>query len=312
MIVVRTLAADAGDKSRGSISIPAGAGRGFHGTALVSMNRSSPAPADAPPLRFWFAGFRLDADGTLLRGETPLQLPTEEEAVLRLLLMRAGEIVSPIELKRAVWGEKHASTDIVAKCLASLRERLQPSDCIEGVYKRGYRISAAVQTNDTRPAGALARLAILPFAVGYGVSEYLGSVIAEELAAQLGGAEYAVASVVARDSVFTLARRGLTAHEIGEALKADLVLGGVLHATPERVRLRAEMIRVEDGAQLWIEDVMVERGGIMESRAGAGEPRDQPNPFRRSFHRGRCGGRSCKRGLAAAQRGARALSARAL
>ncbi len=276
------------------------------------MNHSSPAPADAPPLRFWFAGFRLDADGTLLRGETPLQLPTEEEAVLRLLLMRAGEIVSPIELKRAVWGEKHASTDIVAKCLASLRERLQPSDCIEGVYKRGYRISAAVQTNDTRPAGALARLAILPFAVGYGVSEYLGSVIAEELAAQLGGAEYAVASVVARDSVFTLARRGLTAHEIGEALKADLVLGGVLHATPERVRLRAEMIRVEDGAQLWIEDLMVERGGIMELE------RELVSRVTSRIHSGGlsiaavAAGGAAQRGLAAAQRGARALSARAL
>jgi DNA-binding winged helix-turn-helix (wHTH) protein/tetratricopeptide (TPR) repeat protein len=228
------------------------------------MDRSLPAPADGPPLRFWFAGFRLEADGTLLRGETALPLTAVEAAVLRLLLTRAGKIVSPAELKRAVWGEEHASGEVVAKCIASLRERLQPADCIEGVYKRGYRISATIQTNDARPSGALPRLAVLPFGGGYGVADYLGSAIAEAAMEQLSGADYAVASVVARESVFTLVRRGLTAHEIGKALEADLVLGGELHATPERLRLRAEMIRVADGAQLWIEDLMVERGRIME------------------------------------------------
>ncbi|MGA2755594.1 MAG: winged helix-turn-helix domain-containing protein [Terracidiphilus sp.] len=227
------------------------------------MNRPLPA-AGAPPLRYWFAGFRLEADGTLLRGETALDLPTEEAAVLRLLLVRAGEIVSPIELKRAVWGEEHASCEVVARCVASLRERLQPADCIESVYKRGYRFSVAVHTDETRSTGALPRLAILPFEIGYGVPEYLGSAIAEAAMEQLSGAEYAVASVVARESVFTLARRGMTPHKIGKVLDADLVLGGELHATPERLRLRAEMIRVTDGAQLWIEDVMVERGRIME------------------------------------------------
>jgi DNA-binding winged helix-turn-helix (wHTH) protein/tetratricopeptide (TPR) repeat protein len=228
------------------------------------MDRSLPAAADAPPLRYWFAGLRLETDGTLLRGETALDLPAEEAAVLRLLLMRAGEIVSPIELKRAVWGEEHASGEVVAKCVASLRGRLQPSDCIECIYKRGYRILAAVRTNDARPTGAMPRLAILPFGGGYGVPEYLGSAIAEAAMEQLSGADYSVASLVARESVFTLARRGLTPLEIGKALDADLVLSGEAHATPERLRLRAEMIRVADGAELWIEDVMVEHGRIME------------------------------------------------
>ena len=226
------------------------------------MNHPLPAPAGPPPLRYWFAGFRLEADGTLLRGETALRLPAEEEAVLRLLLIRAGEIVSPIELKRAVWGQEHASSAVVAKCVASLRERLQPANCIQSVYKRGYRFSAAIQTNDARPSGAMPRLAILPFGAGCGVADYLGSAIAEAILERLSSAEYAVASVVARESVFTLARRGMTPNEIGKALEADLVLDGELHATPESLRLRAVMIRVLDGAQLWIEDVMVQRGQI--------------------------------------------------
>ena len=228
------------------------------------MDRLSPAPADVPLLRYWFAGLRLEADGTLLRGETALPLTEVEAAVLRLLLSRAGKIVSPAELKRAVWGEEHASGEVASKCIESLRERLQPADCIEGVYKRGYRISAAVETDDVQEAGAMPRLAILPFDTGYGVADYLGSAIAEATMERLSGAERAVASVVARESVFTLSRRGMTPHEIGKALEADLVLGGELHATPERLRLRAQMIRVADGAQLWSEDLMVERGRIME------------------------------------------------
>jgi DNA-binding winged helix-turn-helix (wHTH) protein len=221
------------------------------------MDRSSPALADARPPRYWFAGFMLRADGTLFCGDSAVGLAAEELAVLRLLLERAGEIVCPLELKRAVWGDAQASGDVVAKCIASLRERLERADCIEKAYKRGYRISADVRTSVTRPAGALPRLAILPFSVGFGVPEYLGSAIAEETAAQLCGGDYAVASIVARESVLTLARRGFAAHEIGKTLEADLVLGGELHATPERLKLRVEMIRVEDGAQLWVEDLMV-------------------------------------------------------
>ncbi len=221
------------------------------------MNQSLPAPADTQPLRYWFADSRLEADGTLWRGETALELAAEELAVLRLLLERAGEIVCPLELKRAVWGDEHGSGDVVAKCIASLRERLERADCIEKAYKRGYRISAGVRASVTRPADALPRLAILPFSVGFGVPEYFGSAIAEETAALLCSAEYAVASVVARDSVLTLARSGMAGVEIGKALGADLVLGGELHRMRERLRLRAEMIRVEDGAQLWVEDLMV-------------------------------------------------------
>lgn len=220
------------------------------------------AAAGSAPRAYWFAGFRLEADGTLLRGGTPVHLPPQELAVLRLLLARAGEIVTPLELKRTVWGEMHVASDSVSSCVASLRARLQPEDCIQSVYKRGYRISAVVQAAGRRPAGALPRVAILPFAAGHGVPEYLGMAISGEVTDLLKSARYASASLAAQDSVFTLARRGLAAQEIGSALQADFVLTGQLLATPGHDRLRAEMIRAEDGAQLWIEDLLVESGRI--------------------------------------------------
>jgi DNA-binding winged helix-turn-helix (wHTH) protein/tetratricopeptide (TPR) repeat protein len=231
------------------------------------MVRSALAPVDPAPLRFWFAGFRLEADGTLLRGEIPSRLPAEELAMLRLLLARAGEIVSPLELKRTVWAEAHVSNSIVSKCFASLRGRLQPADCIQSVYKRGYRITGAVQKDGLRPSGNLPRLAILPFAVAHGVPEYLGLALAEEAMQQLASAQSAIASIMAQDSVYTLARRGLSAYEVAKILQADLVLTGRVHETAGRLRLRIEMIRVEDSAQLWIEDLLGERDRIAELRS---------------------------------------------
>jgi tetratricopeptide (TPR) repeat protein len=45
--------------------------------------------------------------------------------------------------------------------------------------------------------------------------------------------------------------------QVGEALHADLVLTGIVRALPDRFRLRAEMIRVSDGTQMWVEDLLV-------------------------------------------------------
>jgi TolB-like protein len=130
------------------------------------------------------------------------------------------------------------------------------------VYKRGYRLTAEVLAHGIAPAGAPPKLAILPFATGYGISEYLGSAIAEETITRLSNAANPAVIVLARDSVFTLARQLLTAQQIGAALNADLVLTGTIRAVPSQFRLRAEMIRVEDGVQIWAEDLLVDRNRV--------------------------------------------------
>ena len=94
-------------------------------------------------------------------------------------------------------------------------------------------------------------------------------------------------------------------------LHAELILTGQVLATPGRHRLRVEMIRVEDGAPLWVEDVIAEREQMVElagelvnrvtSRLRAGEI-----PI--EIERSRCRGRGCarlkQRNVAGAARGA--------
>lgn len=208
---------------------------------------------------FVFEPFRLEADGTLFRGETVVHLPPKELAALRLLVAHAGQIVTAEQLREALWGKVHVTADSVPRCLSSLRARLEPENCIHTIYKRGYRFLAPLREEATKAGEALPRVVVMPFSTGTNVQEHLGAAIAEETLAKLTEAEPAVVTVVARDSIFTLAGQGLTAHQVGQTLKADLVLTGKLRALPSHYRLRVEMIRVQDGSQIWVEELLIGR-----------------------------------------------------
>lgn len=211
---------------------------------------------------YQFAGFCLAADGTLTRGGSIVHLAPKELAALRLLIERAGLLVSTEELKRAVWGEVHVSADSLPRCISSLRAQLEPENCIQTVYKRGYRLSAAVEQNGVAVRDRLPRLAIMPFGVSTFVPEYLGPAIAEETITRLSNSELPAVAVLARDSVFTLARAGKGAVALGRELEADLVLTGTLRLLFSHYLLRAEMVRIADGVQIWVEDMVIERRQI--------------------------------------------------
>lgn len=200
-----------------------------------------------------FAGFRLEPDGTLFRGKTLVHLPPKELAALLLLLDHAGQIVTAQQLRSELWGDAHVTSDSVLKCISSLRARLEPEDCIQTVYKRGYRLAAEVRRHDAYEVADLPRLAVLPFAASIGIPDHVGSAVVEGVTDRLVNMRPPLVSLLAADSVATLAGRDLTAQQIGEALNADLVLKGSLRAVPAHYRLRVEMIRVADGTQIWVE-----------------------------------------------------------
>jgi DNA-binding winged helix-turn-helix (wHTH) protein/tetratricopeptide (TPR) repeat protein len=221
-----------------------------------------------------FGAFRLESDGTLLHGEEVIHLPPKELAALRLLVANAGQIVPPLQLKQALWGETHVSADILPKCLTSLQARLEPEVSIQSIYKRGYRFSAEVRRPGCRTAAPLLRLAVLPFITGFTVPEHLGFAIAEDTIIRLSNVRRPPLSILARDSVFSLAERGWTSVEVGKALQADLVLAGTLSALAGQFRLRAEMISVPNGAQIWVEDFLVSQDRITHLEAELAERLD--------------------------------------
>jgi DNA-binding winged helix-turn-helix (wHTH) protein len=215
--------------------------------------------------RFRFGDFCLEPDGTLLRQQAPVHLPAKELAALRLLLEHAGHIVTPKQLRDTVWGNVHVTPDSVPRCISSLRSRLEAEDRIQTIYKQGYRLTGEVEKDLASAAeDQPPRLALVPFSCGPNVPEHMGQAVAEDATAQLTAAGPQVFSMMARDSVFALTAKGLSAQQVGETLHADLVLTGTVQIMGRHFRLRMEMIRVEDGTQIWVEDALVSR-----DRAGA-------------------------------------------
>jgi len=227
------------------------------------MKRFRSASADSPSLVYCFGAFRLEADGTLTREGIPAPLPPDELAVLRLLISRAGQVVTNRQLLKAFGNRASITEKDLAGCVASLRARLAPENCVEPVSGRGYRFTAEFRSS-AASLHSLPRLAILPFEIGHAIPEYLGSAVAEQTHLRLASLRPAFVSLLPLDSVFTLARHGLSAVEVGRKVNAELVLCGSLRALPDHYRLRAHLTRIADNAELWVEDLMVER-----NRAGA-------------------------------------------
>jgi DNA-binding winged helix-turn-helix (wHTH) protein len=230
------------------------------------MKFSNGTEAENREPEFSFGNFTLWPDGTFFREEIQIHLPPKELAALRFLLMHAGQVVTRAQLKQALWGDVHVTSDSVPRCLSALRAKLEPEQCIQTIYKRGYRLTGPVLHHSPQDH-AFVRLAIMPFATGHNVAEHLGAALAEEVTGRFTAHSPSWVSVLARDSVFTLARRGLTASQVGEALQADLVLAGTLLAMPNQYRLRVEMIRVQDGTQIWVEDALALHGQLLELEA---------------------------------------------
>jgi DNA-binding winged helix-turn-helix (wHTH) protein/tetratricopeptide (TPR) repeat protein len=228
------------------------------------------AQQEAHECHYSFGPFCLRPDGTLLRDQHAVPLPPRELTILRIVVAHADSVVSAERLRREAWGEVHVTPDSLSRCVSSLRAALEPYDCIQTVYKRGYRFTLAVRqhgleaprTFDRRRAHPISppRLAVLPFATAEGVPEFLGPGVAEETMLRLARERSPIAELVARDSVFHLAARGAAAREVGSALGADLALAGTIAALPMHFRVRIEMIRVSDAVQLWIEDFLIPRG----------------------------------------------------
>ena len=98
-----------------------------------------------------FAGFELDfSSGELTRNGHRIRLQGQPFLVLRVLLDRAGEVVTREELQRQLWpGETFVDFDHgLNKAIARLREALEDpksdSKLIETLPRRGYRFTADV------------------------------------------------------------------------------------------------------------------------------------------------------------------------
>ncbi|WP_279205331.1 HilA/EilA family virulence transcriptional regulator [Obesumbacterium proteus] len=117
--------------------------------------------------QYAFGDFILNADGILAHNEQQIRLPPKELAVLSMLLVSAGTVVSKNSLLDNVWPDNDVSEESLTRCIYSLRRiLLENKYCryIETIYGKGYRFTQPVAIVAQQSAETpQCSIAILPF-----------------------------------------------------------------------------------------------------------------------------------------------------
>lgn len=195
-----------------------------------------------------------------------IPLPEKSFKVLALLLEHSGEMVSRAEVRRRLWhGGTHVEFDhnlnvTIVRLRRALSDSAENPKFIETVARRGYRFIGHIVENGARPEASPSekgkiRLAVLPFEnlCPDPQSAWLGDGLTEEVITRLGHLFSHQLGVIARTS--TLKYRGTTKtiSQIGRELQVGCILGGGIRCVGDRMRITAQLIRVDDQTYLWAE-----------------------------------------------------------
>lgn len=144
--------------------------------------------------------------------------------------------------------------------------------CVLGLVGAGFLLQA--RSNRPQALAAPKSIAVLPFKTLDSDNESTGLGMADALILRL--ARQNQLSVLPTSSIFKYTKREADAQTIGRQLGVDAVLDGTIQRAGERLRVTAQLIRVEDGATLWagkfdqqLTDIFVVQDAVSEQLAHA-------------------------------------------
>jgi TolB-like protein/DNA-binding winged helix-turn-helix (wHTH) protein/Tfp pilus assembly protein PilF len=186
----------------------------------------------------------------------------EAPRYVETLARRGYRFIAPVAPRRTAEVAHSASAD-VASVLPSPAERLSTSTrrlltfaivvviCAAALV--AYRVVRG--SGVTTPSGRKLTLAVLPFdnLTGDADQEYLSDGLTEEMMTQLGRLEPDRLRVLARSSTWKYKRADRDIGRFRQEFGADYVLEGSLRRAGERVRVTAQLVRVDDQSQVWAE-----------------------------------------------------------
>ena len=256
--------------------------RDFSGIVLAQGNSENGPMEQA----FRFGGYRFDVQtARLWSGAQEIRLTPKASAVLKELVIHAGQPVSKEDLFASVWNDTVVSDDALTSCIQELRKALaddarQPR-FIETRHRRGYQFVASL--SDTRaedlgevalPAADISAIAVLPFVdMSPGRDQdYLCDGFAEELINALTHIDGL--RVASRTASFQFRSSGADIREIGRQLGVGTLLEGSVRKADDRLRVTVQLIEVATGYHRWsqrfdrrLDDVFAIEDEIAESVA---------------------------------------------
>lgn len=218
-----------------------------------------------PSPRIQFGPFELDISGyRLSRAGKPVRLERIPMDLLILVAQAGGQLVSREEIIQRLWGKaayvdtENGINTAVRKIRRALGEDPQSPEYIETVVGKGYRFrfaaggpANAARADHLEPPRIM--LAVLPFEnlSGDAGEEYFSDGLTEETIARLGQIAPRTLGVIARTSAMAYKQMRKTVAQIGTELNVQYVLEGSVRREGDRVRITAQLIRVQDQTHLW-------------------------------------------------------------
>src|SRR5215213_1026778 len=210
-----------------------------------------------------FESFELDVRSRELRkGKNRIRLQEQPFEILRLMLERAGDVVTRQELQQRLWPDgtfvdfEHSLNAAVKRLRAALGDDADNPKFVETLPRRGYRFIAPLQRAEAdrvERAGTCPRLAVLPFSnlSDDSTQEYFSDGLTEELIAQLGPLCRGRVAVIARRSSMVFKGTLQRASEIADVLQATFLLEGSVRRDGHRVRITVRLIEGATETELW-------------------------------------------------------------
>ena len=248
------------------------------------------APPPAPDA-YKFGAFALDAEtGTLFCGGAPTLLGQRGAALLRILLERAGSVVSKGALIEAAWPGLNVEDSNLTVQVAALRRALEQDDggrWIETLPRRGYRYAGPPVTRldvSADEAGQRTSLlvpekpsiAVLPFEQS-GEAAWFADGVVDDIITGLARIRWLF--VIARNSSFVWRGRVADVKQIGRDLGVRYILQGSVRCDADRVRINAQLTDAANGSYIWaqrydrtIGDLFAMQDEIAFAVVGAIEP----------------------------------------
>jgi DNA-binding winged helix-turn-helix (wHTH) protein len=223
----------------------------------VEILRISAMASDS---QYEFGSYRLDAQsGILFREGERVALSPKVAELLVALVQAEGSVLTREQLLQQVWPDTIIEEGSLSSHISMLRKALRTGpdghDFIETLPKRGYRFAAPVErTGSEKPSSGAERvmLVVLPFenlTTGERY-DYFSDGLTEEMITELARLSPDHLGVIARTSAMQFKSTTKRIRQIGGDLGVSHVLEGSVRRVGERVRITAQLIRVDDESHL--------------------------------------------------------------